>query len=420
MALRSGISIKEFPDIDLRRYIGPFFRCHDVFIPEWQRIVDVPDITFRVTQDTNGDGIEENIYSEGFFDVRWNAGTIPPPTLIANANAIETRNCHAPEVVCGNVPAVLFAGLHPLNNSAYLDPSIGYAKRPNRPSTTPPLQPPQARPDDAETPFCQTLQLWGCVNIPNASYYHVLHSEDNGANFSIFTGVNWPLHPVGGGPVTSTNVDPSGWYSVITNPALFLEGNLVFEWATPELDKSIIRVEVADGSHTVFATSADVALQIDNTRPTVIFNKLAWKFASEPDTAFNQADRNLLVACPVIRRGVPSQVVQVRCEVSVSAHHLRDSTLGTSGCGGGAFVELSTPVPHTSHWHDSVTDNTEPLFATYELATSALEGCYTFACTATSRAFNPAGSDNGHLLDWFYDPLFIYTHSGIDVSVVNG
>jgi hypothetical protein len=38
-----------------------------VLVPEWVPLVDVPDITFRVTQDVDGDGDEETIYSEGYY-----------------------------------------------------------------------------------------------------------------------------------------------------------------------------------------------------------------------------------------------------------------------------------------------------------------------------------------------------------------
>ena len=57
--------------LDLGRYIGPFRRCIHIFVPEWHHIVDTPDITFRVTQDTNGDGVDETICSESYFDARW-------------------------------------------------------------------------------------------------------------------------------------------------------------------------------------------------------------------------------------------------------------------------------------------------------------------------------------------------------------
>ncbi len=50
-------------------------------MPEWEFIADVPDITFRVTQAVDLDGDEETIYSERFFDVRWNSGDIPPVSI---------------------------------------------------------------------------------------------------------------------------------------------------------------------------------------------------------------------------------------------------------------------------------------------------------------------------------------------------
>ncbi len=57
----------------MRRSFGPFKRCFDVFVPKWVPMLDVPDITFRVLQDTNGDGVEEQVYGEAFFQVRWDA-----------------------------------------------------------------------------------------------------------------------------------------------------------------------------------------------------------------------------------------------------------------------------------------------------------------------------------------------------------
>lgn len=55
------------------RFIGPLLRCDYEFETEIVPLLDVPDITFRVTQDVDGDGDEEVVYDEGFFDVRWNA-----------------------------------------------------------------------------------------------------------------------------------------------------------------------------------------------------------------------------------------------------------------------------------------------------------------------------------------------------------
>ena len=33
---------------------------------------------------------------------------------------------------------------------------------------------------------------------------------------------------------------------------------------------------------------------------------------------------------------------------------------------------------------------------------------------------NPAGGDGGHLLDWFYDPVYAYAQHETKVAVVNG
>ena len=70
----ASLNAIDLKGLDLRHYIGPFKRCYTRFVPQWVPIVDVPDITFRVLQDIDGDGDEELIYGEGYFQVRWNAG----------------------------------------------------------------------------------------------------------------------------------------------------------------------------------------------------------------------------------------------------------------------------------------------------------------------------------------------------------
>ena len=137
VAMKLGLDPKtrELADFDIHRFIGPFYRCYDVFIPEWHFILDVPDITFRVTQDVNGDGVEENIYTEGYFDVRWDAGPLPNVKLVASSIAKESHVCGTPVVPCGNVPAILFAGLMPLTDLNFFNATTGYALRPNRPAS---------------------------------------------------------------------------------------------------------------------------------------------------------------------------------------------------------------------------------------------------------------------------------------------
>ena len=408
-----GLSNDVIRDFDVSRYVGPFFRCIDVYIPEWYAIFDVPDITFRVTQDTNGDGIEEVIYSEGYFDVRWNAGALPNVKLVASSIAKESHLCDTPNVPCSDVPALLFAGLMPLTDAAYFDSGVGYAKRPNRP--IPPVGPRPA----AQTPFLGTLQLYGCVNIPGAVYYRVVESTDGGATFSAIAGLSWNLYPIPSGAPVTVSADSNGWYPVLANPTAFHPAHMVLEWPTPSLGQRVLRIEIGDGGKNVILSSANVALQLDNTAPTVVFSRLAWKFASEPDSAFTLPGRNLLVTCPTIRRGAVPQDIEVQFEVNVSANHLRDAYLYSFGCGGGSFT-LTSPAASASHWHETVVDNAVVLSGRYALDNElAPEGAYGFGCLANSRAMNPAGGDGGHLADWFYDPVYSYSQPSIGVAVID-
>ena len=107
LGARLSIAPEKLGKLDLGRFIGPFRRCHTVIIPEWTRITDIPDITFHVTQDVNGDGVEETIYSEGYFQVRWNAGTLPTIKLVASPIAISIPDCgESIPIPCGNTPAI--------------------------------------------------------------------------------------------------------------------------------------------------------------------------------------------------------------------------------------------------------------------------------------------------------------------------
>ena len=419
IAAQLGVKPGMLERLDLGRFQGPFRRCIDIVVPEWHLVFDTPDITFRVTQDTNGDGVEETIYSEGYFDVRWNAGAIPPVTLLASSAAIESRQCETPVVPCKDVPEIVFAGLMPLTDAAYFNVTEGYALRPNRP-VGPPL-PPAARPP-AKTPFLGTLQLYGCVNVPKAEYYRVLLSADNGVSFAAVTGLAWKAHPFGAGAIVNMTPDPSGWYKTLANPDDYLEGHMVLEWPTPTLGKYLLKIEVADiGKAPLPLASNVVAIQTDNTVPDVHFTKLAWRFEGDPDTAFDLPGHDLLVPCPTIRRGAPARSIEVQFDVSVAAHHLRNTELVTSGCGAGAFTAVALPAPaETSHWHQTVVDNAVLLSGRYRLDALAHEGAYGFACFAASRAMNPAGSDNGHLDDWLYDPLYAYTQPSVEVAIVNG
>jgi hypothetical protein len=424
VAAKLGLDdVKQIDGFSALRCIGPFWRCVDFYVPEWQRILDVPDITFRVTQDVNGDGTEETIYSEGYFDVRWDAGPLPDVTLVASHIAKESRICDTPIVPCGNAPAIRFAGFMELDGPTYFDATNGFALRPNRPSHTG-VTPPDAPRGVAQTPFCWTLPLYGCVDLKNAQFYRVLQSADNGTTFSAVTGLAWNNYrAIGGGPIPIT-ADANGWYEVNPHDAMMVVvprnqlafQSLILDWPTPSLGKTVLKLEIADGAKNVLASSPNVAIQSDNTAPTVVFSRLAWKFVGESDAAL----RNLLgIPCPTIHRGASPQDIEVVFEVNVAANHLRDASIGSSGCGGGSFV--LQPGALTSHWHTTPADNSVFLHGRYRLDHAALEGAYTFGCSANSRAMNPSGADGGNLLptDWFYDPIYIYSTPSINVAVVN-
>jgi len=401
-------------------FIGPFYRCREIYVPVWQHYFDVPDITFRVTQDINGDGNEETIYSEGFFDVRWNSGPIPDVTLVASSNAKESHVCNVPDVPCGTVPALLAAGMMPLNNASYFNAASGYSIRPNRP------KPGLIRPH-AETPFFGTLGLFGCVDVQNAIYYRIEQSTNGGATFSAITGLHWNNYlSVNGTPVPIV-ADTNGWYPVRplhpVNAAPIPRGSLelptlVFVWPTPLLQKTILRIELGNNAKGHMNYSTPVAIQSDNTAPTINYTRWSWKFAGEPDTSM----RNLLgIACPMIKRGAVPKDIELIFEVSVSANHLRDANIWTSGCGGGNFIPAADPSNHHYHWHQTVHDNSVILYQRYSLSAAMLPGCYTFHTLATSRSVNPAGIHGESLVppDWFIDEYFIYRRPFISVAVVN-
>ena len=423
VALKLGLnpSAKEIAGFNPQRYIGPFLRCYDIIVPEWQLILDVPDITFRVTQDVNGNGIPVTIYSEGYFDVRWDAGPLPDVTLVASAIAKETHTCETPVVPCGNVPAILFAGLMPLDNFSYFNATNGYALRPNRPSNdgATPSETDMSRPA-AQTPFCETLQLYGCVNVGGAKFYRILQSTDGGATLSAITGL--PLHLFtfpGGVPVTITP-DVNGWYEVLANPDDYHPARMILEWPGQAPGQYVLKIELGDASKNPIplpvGQSAPVAIQVDNTSPQAPFTTLSWKFAGDDDSTLQSL---LGIPCPMIKRGATPRDIEIVFEVHVSANHLRDASLYASGCGGGSFGTVTDPLNNPSHWHTTVLDNSVHLYQRYSLAKDALAGCYSFGCTAISRAMNPDGADGGNLKDWYEDTYVLYTAPSIAVAVVN-
>lgn len=417
--------------VDLRRYIGPFKRCFDVFVPVWQPIIDVPDITFRVNQDTNGDGVEETIYSEGYFQVRWNAGAIGPITLHANQTAVAGQlECQHQGVPCGDEPAIVLAGVMPVNGDATLyDSGNGYVLRANRPHTGGGLAP-DAVPGPASTPFYGNVSLFGCIRTnPQATRYRLAYkySDDDGATFTSYqpvTGREWWLYRLnagtGLGEYRNITPDSDGWYPINiagdSNANPFLPRDKVLDWPSNYYanGRYVMKIELGDNVGNVLQGSDEIAFNIDNSAPSAALS-VEWKRVGQSDAAFQL----LAGACPVVRRGSVPQDLEFRVTMAVAARHLRSAELTAGDCGGGAFVPQM--VGTTFHWHQNAADNTETLQERYRLSAGALQGTYSFGGVVIGRAMSPTGYDNAHLLPtpFEYDPTDVHINPHFPFSVID-
>lgn len=408
--------------LDLRAFIGPFRRCFDVLIPEWVPLVDIPDITFRVTQDTDGNGSEEVIYSEGFFQVRWDAAVPGPITLQALPNARAGLSCGGDPVPCGNVPAIVLAGRLPVISAPTLYDAInGYSLRTNRPHPSGNFADPLPNPD-AASPFRGAVSLLGCNKTdPKATHYRVRYkySANGGATFTAFTpfvGLTWPLFRLSGTGTLELHYpssDAQGWYPIAlpAGPNPFLPQDLLLDWPTYAFanGRYVLVLDLGTGG-VASSSSAEVAFNVDNSAPqgpvTVEWRKVGGTFAP------------LLPPCQVVRRGTTPADLEFRVTLAASALHLRSAQLFAGGCGSGNFVLASGS---TEHWHTSVADNSVTLQAIFSLSAAAAEGTYSFSAHVASRAFNPNGGDGGHLQvpAWQYDPDDIHIDPYFPFSVIN-
>lgn len=436
LANRLRLDAVEFKGLDLRRYIGPFKRCIDVFVPEWTPIVDVPDITFRVTQDTNGDGVEEVIYGEGWFQVRWNATALPTDlTIEARPNARAGLPCGPDAIPCGNVPAIVMAGMLPVAAVPTLyDATAGYSVRTNRPHPSGLFNDPLPNPD-AAAPLYGVLALYGCRHTDRtATRYRMVYeySADQGATFTAktpFLGLTWPMFRLDGGGNPEWHYptpDADGWYPIDlpAGPNPFQHEQLLLDWPSGAYPDGRYRVtlQLGTGGTAVSSESAPVAFTVDNTAPT---GPLAaeWSFsASGPWQPIGGA-------CPVVRRGSSPATVYFRVTLAAASGHLRSARLWANSCGAGSFAFISgsggaqspsDPLVY-EHWHTSVADNDQLLQVVYQLPSTAAEGTYGFGANVSSRAFNPAGGDGGQLAvpTWQYDPADIHIQPSMAFSVIN-
>lgn len=423
LAAHLSLETRHVEQFEPQRFMGPFLRCIDVLIPEWMPIFDVPDITFRVTQDVDGDGDEETIYAESYFDVRWNAGPIPDVTLEASPIAVAGVTCDTPDVLCEDTPAILFAGLMPLVNppapaDPYHDTGTGYARRPNRPHPSGSIAPLAS---DfplplAEAPYTRVLQLYGCNEVEGAVFYRLRYEYNGGASVP-FLGLTWPVHRVVGGSLQTLwpTPDANGWYPILPAADGWFPQHLLLNWRTGENGLYTIVLELGNAAKAVINSSAPVNFRIDNSKPTAQFMELRWRVAGGAWSA------PLSLICPVITRpmvgGNPAPI-EFMVSYQVSVAHLRSVSLSGGGCGGGAPTLISA-LSTAQHWHTSPGDNSVINTATFALPGSAPQGAYSFHLFAAGRAFNPSGGDGGFGADWNYIPVYNWVRPFLPVAVVN-
>ena len=436
LANNLGLNAKQLESLDMNRYYGPFLRCYDIIVPEWVPIFEVPDISFRVTQDVNGTGTQEVIYNGGLFDVPW-SGNVSNVTLIASPIATSTTNCNTPNVICGNVPSLEYVGLMPLVNPAlplapYINATTGFATRPNPPHPGGTLAEAGVPPSTA--PYTETLQFYGCTTVAKAAYYRLRFTYTapgtiTPSALTPFTGLTWPLYREVGGTLQEQwpAADSNGWYPVINPADGWFPNSMVLEWDTINSAFNAnglytIQLEVANSSKTLLATSAPVGFFVDNSVPVVSYTAI-WSFNSN----FSGAQPVPTDDCVVIDRGATPQDVFVQVTYSVVANHLQSVQVGSGGCDGGATLypvattpaQLAAQLATVQLWYEDAGDNTVSNVATYRIAASQPQGVYSFDVYAASRAFNPAGSDAGPLDDWNYNPTYVWTNPSFAIAIVN-
>jgi hypothetical protein len=403
--------------------IGPFLRCRDVFVAEWEYISDVPDITFRVTQDVDLDGDEELIYSEAFFDVRWNAGPIPDVTLQASPIARPSPICKKPVVACTNKPAIVTVGLMPLAASHH-DNTTGHATRVNRPRPGGLFA--DAPTSPAQAPYAGTLQLHGCNHLAGAAYYRLLYSYE-GATEVPFLGLEWYPPKLTGPPWWFQAVpDGAGWYEVLPEAQLVFP-HWLLNWPTTNGPNGQyeVRLELGDTSKTTLASpggfSDPVTFTIDNSKPLTGFDQIRWRVLG--GSYLSQNTYPWPFSCIVIRRPAATDI-EIEVSWSASAVHFRSAALSASGCGAGNPT-LTGPMPpppleaSREHWHENFMDNNVTKTALYSLAGSLPQGSYSFSIDAYSRAFNPAGDGGGPGTNWLDDYNYIHVNPSVALSVIN-
>lgn len=429
-AEETGFEVANIGNIDLSRFHGPFIRCRDVVIAEWVPLLDVPDITFRVTQDVDSDGAEEQIYGEGFFDVRWNAGSPLTVTLEANASAICVPFCGpVGDIPCEDEPAISTAGYMPLE-STHHNNTTGYGRRVNRPSPTPAgdYLPPPADGFGSATavsPYAGTLNLHGCHRVGNATHYRLTYVLNGVGSPVPFTGIKWWAPRVVGPPIHVVP-DADGWYPIL-NASTVAHPTWLLPWNTRLYPDGTYEVRLqigtpSSGVMTVLDTSDPRVFRVDNKKPDVSFLEVRWRYSDVTGPWTDSNSTTLPVTCPAIWR--QAKAIRVRVHWSATAPHLRNAQITFSGCGGGnpLLVEPTPAAPDIEayrHWHINALNNTVTQYNEFEIPAGADPGCYTLRLLARGRAFNPSGFDHGPTHNWLIRQNWSSRWLDRAISVVN-
>lgn len=443
-----GLNAKEFPKLaELRAnraitWVGPFLRCFDTFVPEILPVFDTPDITFGVTQDVDNDGVEETIYSEGLFDVRWDTGPIPPVTLHADPVAFATPTCaHPPDFGPCAAPELFVVGHMPLKNATeagtfpFVDTGSGYAVRPNRPHPSGRSEEVPAAASAAAAPLAGLLEFWGCNqhtsdNKP-ASHYRIQHRVNANGSWGPWAPIfdSWMNWRVVGKPSVlqykpMTQL-PGGWWEVLDPTEQWVPGEqYLLQWHSPPNGQVQLRLELGKQSGStvnVIEEAAPVTIQVDKSAPHSEIVSLAWR------TGSSGAFTSLPLNCPTIHRN--GQDIQIRMGIHVWADHLRSVSVGAGGCGSGnptlatGFEGLQTgtsPNPAV-YWHKTVADNNVLHSVLFDVPGSLPPGAYSVHVTTHSRAFHPG---DGHVYhpaqpDTGYNPAPIWTHDWRGIAIVD-
>jgi hypothetical protein len=350
-------------------------------VPQWSPVLDVPDISFEVTQDVNGDGQQEVIYSEGLFEVRWDASSIADVVLRADAIAVTSTSCDIPDVNTGGDVAILFASNYPLqvagNPSDYHDGVSGYAKLPNRPDAD--GVPGGTRTEPAHAPFVGSFYLMGNAERPGATHYRVHHQVDGGAA-SYLGGAFGPLMKVVGTTLQQLVVTPVDGSVVPDRAAL---GRLDAgghpgagqrgRRSSAQLPPRVRGRGAGRGDHAGGQQRDAGGQPADRRRRGRRSSSRRSSGATRRCRWPGKRWRSAIVRWSPARA---NRRVQFRLALRVSADHLRDFSVGASGCGPAGGPTLITdgrdglPVAAAdaaAHWYRDANDNAHSRELFFEL-----------------------------------------------------